>query len=135
MVATSLLAPMGGVRVRNKIDPSEDVTLTPSRVTDAQTLPLTNGDFPATAPAANPVFYRTYRSTPGVRAGQRWEPATSRVFVASASSPMRKLPCCSHAAEEALPSGRWLWIGYFWIEQRCRETAHPPIWWIGKPSV
>ena len=36
------------------------MTLTPSRATDAQTLPLTNGDFPATAPAANPVFYRTY---------------------------------------------------------------------------
>ena len=36
------------------------MTLTPSRATDAQTLHLTNGDFPATAPAANPVFYRTY---------------------------------------------------------------------------
>ena len=43
-------------------DLSPNVTLSPTRSGTEDTLKAVsaNGDFPATAPAANPVFYRTY---------------------------------------------------------------------------
>jgi len=81
------------------------------------------GDFAATAPAANPVFYRTYsRQTPQGR--ESWGQVAERN--------LEGLRCLGHLnAEEvtllrrmqlqqkALPSGRWLWIGGTeWIEQR-----------------
>ena len=114
---------MGGVRVQIRLIPSPYVTLTPSRVTDAQTLPLTNGDFPATAPAANPVFYRTY-SRKTITGRESWSEVGTRNLEG-----LRRLGKLSDAdvalmqrmqtEKKALPSGRWLWIGGTpWIEQQ-----------------
>ena len=113
---------MGGVRVRIRSVPSPYVTLTPSRATDAQTLPLTNGDFPATAPAANPVFYRTYsRKTASGR--ESWSEVGTRNLeglrqLGHLSDDDIALMQRMQAEKKALPSGRWLWIGGTpWIEQ------------------
>ena len=79
-------------------------------------------DFPATAPAANPVFYRTYsRKLPGGR--ESWHEVAERNLEG-----LRKLGHLNNEEVEllrrmqreqkALPSGRWLWIGGTdWIEQ------------------
>ena len=113
---------MGGVSVQIRFLTSASVTLTPSRPTDAQTLSLSNGDFPATAPAANPVFYRTYsRKTAAGR--ESWSEVGARNL-----GGLRSLGALSDAEialmqrmqseKKALPSGRWLWIGGTpWIEQ------------------
>jgi ribonucleotide reductase class II len=84
--------------------------------------PELGGDFPASAPAANPVFYRTYsRKLPAGR--ESWHQVAERNLEG-----LRRL---GHLNEEevelirrmqknqrALPSGRWLWIGGTpWIEQ------------------
>lgn len=84
--------------------------------------PALGGDFPASAPAANPVFYRTYsRKLPAGR--ESWHQVAERNLEG-----LRRL---GHLNEEevelirrmqknqrALPSGRWLWIGGTpWIEQ------------------
>ncbi len=84
--------------------------------------PVLAGDFPASAPAANPVFYRTYsRKLPAGR--ESWHQVAERNLEG-----LRRL---GHLNEEevelirrmqknqrALPSGRWLWIGGTpWIEQ------------------
>ena len=113
---------MGGVRVRIRSVPSPYVTLTPSRATDAQQLPLTNGDFPATAPAANPVFYRTYsRKTASGR--ESWSEVGTRNLeglrqLGHLSDDDIALMQRMQAEKKALPSGRWLWIGGTpWIEQ------------------
>ena len=113
---------MGGVRVRIRSVPSPYVTLTPSRATDAQQLPLTNGDFPATAPAANPVFYRTYsRKTASGR--ESWSEVGARNLeglrqLGHLSDDDIALMQRMQAEKKALPSGRWLWIGGTpWIEQ------------------
>ena len=82
-----------------------------------------NADFPATAPAANPVFYRTYsRKTPQGR--ESWFQVAERNL-----GGLRKLGNLNddevsllrrmQQTQMALPSGRWLWIGGTpWIEQR-----------------
>ncbi len=79
-------------------------------------------DFPATAPAANPVFYRTYsRKLPGGR--ESWHQVAERNLEG-----LRKLGNLNEQEvallrrmqqeQKALPSGRWLWIGGTpWIEQ------------------
>ena len=79
-------------------------------------------DFPATAPAANPVFYRTYsRKLPGGR--ESWHQVAERNLEG-----LRKLGHLNEQEvtllrrmqqeQKALPSGRWLWIGGTpWIEQ------------------
>ena len=81
------------------------------------------GDFPATAPAANPVFYRTYsRQTPQGR--ESWGQVAERNLEG-----LRRLGHLNgeevallrrmQMQQKALPSGRWLWIGGTeWIEQR-----------------
>jgi ribonucleotide reductase class II len=80
------------------------------------------GDFPATAPAAYPVFYRTYsRRSAGGReswheVAERNLEGLSRLGDLSADevSLLRKL----QAHQTSLPSGRWLWIGGTpWIER------------------
>ena len=81
------------------------------------------GDFPATAPAANPVFYRTYsRQTPQGR--ESWGEVAERNLEglrrlghlnAEEVTLLRRM----QLQQKALPSGRWLWIGGTeWIEQR-----------------
>ncbi|MGC6483770.1 MAG: ribonucleoside-triphosphate reductase, adenosylcobalamin-dependent [Synechococcus sp.] len=99
------------------------MTLTPSRVTDAQTLPISNGDFPATAPAANPVFYRTYsRKTSTGR--ESWAEVGTRNLeglrqLGQLTDDDVALMQRMQAEKKALPSGRWLWIGGTpWIEQQ-----------------
>lgn len=79
-------------------------------------------DFPVTAPAANPVFYRTYsRKTPNGR--ESWQEVSERNLEG-----LRKLGNLNaeevallrrmQKGQKALPSGRWLWIGGTdWIEQ------------------
>jgi ribonucleotide reductase class II len=81
-----------------------------------------SGGFPATAPAANPVFYRTYsRKTASGR--ESWHAVAERNLEG-----LRKLGHLNEAEvqllrrmqqeQKALPSGRWLWIGGTpWIEQ------------------
>jgi ribonucleotide reductase class II len=84
--------------------------------------PGTRPDFPATAPAANPVFYRTYsRKTASGR--ESWQQVAERNLEG-----LRKLGHLNvseldllrrmQLEQKALPSGRWLWIGGTeWIEQ------------------
>ena len=78
--------------------------------------------FAITAPAANPVFYRTYsRKTAAGR--ESWHQVAERNL-----GGLRKLGTLTYAEvdllrrmqqqQKALPSGRWLWIGGTpWIEQ------------------
>jgi ribonucleotide reductase class II len=79
-------------------------------------------DFPATAPAANPVFYRTY-SRKGTEGRESWTQVVERNLEG-----LRQLGNLCEAEVEllrrmqleqkALPSGRWLWIGGTeWITQ------------------
>lgn len=81
------------------------------------------GDFPATAPAANPVFYRTY-SRRQEAGRESWRQVAERNLEG-----LRQLGHLNEAEVEllrrmqlqqkSLPSGRWLWIGGTpWIEQR-----------------
>ncbi|MFZ9754230.1 MAG: ribonucleoside-triphosphate reductase, adenosylcobalamin-dependent, partial [Cyanobium sp.] len=81
------------------------------------------GVFPATAPAANPVFYRTYsRRTDAGR--ESWEQVAERNLEG-----LRRLGGLDpeevallrrmQRQQKALPSGRWLWIGGTpWIERQ-----------------
>ncbi|MCT0207641.1 ribonucleoside-triphosphate reductase, adenosylcobalamin-dependent [Synechococcus sp. CS-1332] len=80
-------------------------------------------DFPLTAPAAYPVFYRTYsRKTPsGGR--ESWHEVAERNLeglrvLGSLSMDEVELIRRMQRHQMALPSGRWLWIGGTeWIEQ------------------
>ena len=67
-------------------------------------------DFPITAPAANPVFYRTYsRKTPNGR--ESWQQVSERNLEVEMIRRMQQ-------RQKSLPSGRWLWIGgTAWIEK------------------
>jgi ribonucleotide reductase class II len=98
------------------------VTLTPNRVEPTAEQCLSFGDFPATAPAANPVFYRTYsRRTPNGR--ESWSQVGSRNLdglqkLGNLTEAELTLMARMQAEKKALPSGRWLWIGGTpWIEQ------------------
>jgi len=101
------------------------VTLSPSR-SDTQDITETlssNGNFPATAPAANPVFYRTYsrRSSSG---RESWSEVGSRNLsglqkLGQLTDEEVSLLARMQANQKALPSGRWLWIGGTpWIERQ-----------------
>ena len=80
-------------------------------------------DFPVTAPAAYPVFYRTYsRKTPsGGR--ESWHEVAERNLeglrvLGSLEADEVELIRRMQRYQMALPSGRWLWIGgTAWIEQ------------------
>ena len=108
------------------------VTLTPTRPDASPEAPLSGaggsapvgmgGDFPASAPAANPVFYRTYsrRTADGRESwhevGERNLEGLRRLGDLSAEEVtlLRRM----QREQMALPSGRWLWIGGTpWIEQ------------------
>ncbi|QPN58100.1 ribonucleoside-triphosphate reductase, adenosylcobalamin-dependent [Synechococcus sp. CBW1107] len=84
---------------------------------------LLEPDFPATAPAANPVFYRTYsRRTAGGR--ESWHQVSERNLeglrqLGHLDAQEVELIRRMQKHQQALPSGRWLWIGGTpWIEQR-----------------
>ena len=101
------------------------MTLSPTRSGTEDTLKAvsSNGDFPATAPAANPVFYRTYsrRSSTG---RESWSEVGRRNLggletLGQLTSEEVALLARMQAEKKALPSGRWLWIGGTpWIERR-----------------
>ena len=101
------------------------MTLSPSRsdTTDITETVKSNGDFPATAPAANPVFYRTYsrRSTAG---RESWSEVGSRNLsglqkLGKLTDEEVSLLARMQTEKKALPSGRWLWIGGTpWIERQ-----------------
>jgi ribonucleotide reductase, class II len=84
----------------------------PTETTSAQA----NGQFPASAPAANPVFYRTYsRKLTGTQR-ESWTEVTSRTlkglvelgkFTPEETALVRKM----QQEMKCLPSGRWLWVG------------------------
>ena len=98
------------------------MTLTPSRTEVAANDRARFGDFPITAPAANPVFYRTYsrRTTEG---RESWSQVGERNLnglrrLGHLNDEEVALLARMQAAKTALPSGRWLWIGGTdWIEQ------------------
>lgn len=78
--------------------------------------PVLGADFPKTAPAANPVFFRTYsrRTSQGTR--ETWDEVCKRTIVSLVE--LGKLTPKEAAILErmqhdikALPSGRWLWVG------------------------
>jgi hypothetical protein len=79
-------------------------------------------DFPASAPAANPVFYRTY-SRKGANGRESWQQVVGRNLSGLAKlgrltdeqvALLRKM----QLEQKALPSGRWLWVGGTeWIEK------------------
>jgi ribonucleotide reductase class II len=78
--------------------------------------------FPATAPAANPVFYRTYsRKTATGR--ESWHEVAERNLqglrqLGHLSDDEVALLRRMQQQQKALPSGRWLWIGGTeWIER------------------
>ncbi|HEY9657743.1 MAG TPA: LAGLIDADG family homing endonuclease, partial [Allocoleopsis sp.] len=80
--------------------------------------------FPATAPAANPVFFRTY-SRRFSEAGKResWEEVCDRTLKAlvKLGNLTPEETALLHRMQlqlKALPSGRWLWVGGTeWIEK------------------
>ena len=82
----------------------------------------TPDSFPATAPAANPVFYRTYsRKTATGR--ESWHEVAERNLeglrqLGHLSDDEVTLLRRMQQQQKALPSGRWLWIGGTeWIER------------------
>ena len=86
------------------------------------TLHAPRPDFPATAPAANPVFYRTYsRKTASGR--ESWQQVAERNLgglrqLGQLNEQEVELLRRMQLEQKALPSGRWLWIGGTpWIEQ------------------
>ena len=100
----------------------QPASATSAAAADSDSAALLQTDFPATAPAANPVFYRTYsRKTPDGR--ESWSQVNERNLSGLQSlgglsdeevSLMRRM----QRQLTSLPSGRWLWIGGTpWIEQ------------------
>ncbi|NDG75060.1 MAG: ribonucleoside-triphosphate reductase, adenosylcobalamin-dependent, partial [Synechococcaceae bacterium WB8_1B_136] len=79
-------------------------------------------DFPATAPAANPVFYRTY-SRKTAHGRESWHEVAERNLeglrrLGNLNPQEVELLRRMQQEQKALPSGRWLWIGGTpWIER------------------
>ncbi|MBM5808189.1 MAG: ribonucleoside-triphosphate reductase, adenosylcobalamin-dependent, partial [Cyanobacteria bacterium M_surface_10_m2_179] len=95
----------------------------PSTTTVSTALKGPRPDFPSTAPAANPVFYRTYsRKTASGR--ESWQQVAERNLeglrkLGNLSAEEVELMRRMQLEQKALPSGRWLWIGGTpWIEQQ-----------------
>ncbi|WP_396123638.1 ribonucleoside-triphosphate reductase, adenosylcobalamin-dependent [Cyanobium sp. AMD-g] len=101
--------------------PAIPATAATSSASDDTPTPV--ADFPLTAPAAYPVFYRTYsRKTPsGGR--ESWHEVAERNLeglrvLGSLAPDEVELIRRMQRHQMALPSGRWLWIGGTeWIEQ------------------
>ncbi|MFP5271883.1 ribonucleoside-triphosphate reductase, adenosylcobalamin-dependent [Coleofasciculus sp.] len=80
-----------------------------------------NGDFPETAPTANPVFFRTY-SRRTAKGRETWREVCDRTI--QGLNKLGKLTPAETALLErmmhqikSLPSGRWLWVGGTeWLE-------------------
>ncbi len=78
--------------------------------------------FPATAPAANPVFYRTYSRRTEI-GREPWDDVVQRttaglVKLGQLTEAEARLIEQMQQEVKALPSGRWLWVGGTpWIEK------------------
>ena len=95
----------------------------PSSTAVSSALKAPRPDFPTTAPAANPVFYRTYsRKTANGR--ESWQQVAERNLeglrkLGNLNAEEVELLRRMQLEQKALPSGRWLWIGGTpWIEQQ-----------------
>ncbi len=125
MVLLKLADTISGGSVPILIGMSQPMTLTSSRPEIAMTAlgeSGERGDFPATAPAAHPVFYRTYsRRTSSGR--ESWNEVSTRNLqglqeLGKLRAEEVALMSRMQAEKKALPSGRWLWIGGTdWIEK------------------
>ncbi len=82
-----------------------------------------NSDFPATAPAANPVFFRTY-SRRVDKGRETWAEVTDRTVKSLAklgqlTEEESNLLYRMQSQLKTLTSGRWLWVGGTeWIQQQ-----------------
>lgn len=75
-----------------------------------------NAQFPASAPAANPVFYRTYSRKIGETRRESWQEVSQRTLQGLAdlgqfTAEERALIQKMQQTMRCLPSGRWLWVG------------------------
>ncbi|NJN86912.1 MAG: ribonucleoside-triphosphate reductase, adenosylcobalamin-dependent [Leptolyngbyaceae cyanobacterium SL_7_1] len=81
--------------------------------------------FPETAPAANPVFYRTYsrRGEKAANLRETWEEVCDRTLrgitqLGHLTTDEAELVSRLQRRLQALPSGRWLWVGGTeWVER------------------
>ena len=106
------------------VDQERNLTISASR-SEIETTSLKENkqiDFPITAPAANPVFYRTYsRKTSSGR--ESWSQVGTRNLgglaqLGNLSEEELQLMQRMQEEKKALPSGRWLWIGGTpWIQK------------------
>ncbi|TPX27512.1 hypothetical protein FIV49_15055 [Cylindrospermopsis raciborskii GIHE 2018] len=78
--------------------------------------PRQSASFPETAPAANPVFFRTYSRRTKTGSRESWGEVCDRTLKGLVE--LGKLNLEETALLEkmqlqmkALPSGRWLWVG------------------------
>lgn len=85
-----------------------------------------SSQFPESAPAANPVFYRTYsrRDIQAANRRETWDEVCDRtlsglVKLGSLNSQEADLLSRMQRQLKSLPSGRWLWVGgTSWIEKQ-----------------
>lgn len=95
----------------------QDITRPKDRASSSQiNLEPANGQFPASAPAANPVFYRTYSRKLGETRRESWQQVSQRTLEGLAElgkfTPEEKaLIAQMQQSLKCLPSGRWLWVG------------------------
>ncbi|MBW4538297.1 MAG: ribonucleoside-triphosphate reductase, adenosylcobalamin-dependent [Myxacorys chilensis ATA2-1-KO14] len=97
----------------------QDIARTKHSGSDSQNISIQdnlNGQFPATAPAANPVFYRTYSRKLGETRRESWQEVSDRTLNGLAElgkfTPEEKaLIQKMQQTMRCLPSGRWLWVG------------------------
>jgi ribonucleotide reductase, class II len=82
-----------------------------------------NGQFPESAPAANPVFYRTYSRKLSATRRESWQQVSQRTLEGLATlgkftAEEKALVARMQETMKCLPSGRWLWVGGTeWINQ------------------
>ncbi len=82
-----------------------------------------NSTFPATAPAANPVFFRTYSRRDSTGKRESWEQVGDRTLkglISLGSLSLEEIDLIQKMQSElkCLNSGRWLWVGGTnWVEQ------------------
>ncbi len=82
-----------------------------------------DGQFPVSAPAANPVFYRTYSRKLSDDRRESWQQVSHRTIqgmteLGQFTPDERALVEKMQQTMRCLPSGRWLWVGGTgWIEK------------------
>jgi len=97
----------------------------PKDISDSSGQPVHQfeGQFPASAPAANPVFYRTYSRKLSDDRRESWQQVSQRTIqgmtdLGQFTPEERALVEKMQQTMRCLPSGRWLWVGGTgWIEK------------------